>query len=249
LLSQQSLGARDMTMQKILAAAFAVALSAGSAMAAQVEFRFDNPLPGGGSNPLPNFTQGGITATPTCSVNNPLSGTVCSVTQNSEGLGVSWNRPGIPDDTSDDIDGLFRTENLTLTFSQNVKILRIDFERVTDIDLELPFPFPDIHIHDESALIIDGVSMGFGHISSALGIAGATATCSGVDDGDSGTECEVDLSALSWWGNAFTFGSMNLDADDGFRIESIVIEQIPEPMTLALFGSALLGLGAARRRR
>jgi hypothetical protein len=91
--------------------------------------------------------------------------------------------------------------------------------------------------------------MGFGHISSALGIAGATATCSGVDDGDSGTECEIDLSALGWWGTAFTFGGMNLGVDDGFRIESIVIEQIPEPMTLALFGSALLGLGAARRRR
>jgi PEP-CTERM motif len=231
------------------AALVAIGLTAGAASAAQVEFRFDSPLPGGGSNPLPSFSQGGVTATPTCSVNNPLSGTVCSVTQNSEGLGVTWNRPGIPDDTSHDIDGLFRTENLTITFSKNVRILRVDFERVTDIDQDLPFPLPDIHIHDESALIIDGVNKGFGHISSALGIAGATANCSGVDDGDSGTECEVDLSALNWSGTAFTFGGTGLDIDDGFRIESIVIEQIPEPMTLALFGSALIGLGVTRRRR
>ena len=125
------------------AAVLVSAFVAGSAAAAQFELRFDNPLPGGGSNPLPSFSQGGVTATPGCQVHNPLSGTTCSVTQNAEGLGVTWSRPGFPDDTSDEIDGLFRDESLTLTFSQKVRIVRIDFENVTDLDLELPFPLPD----------------------------------------------------------------------------------------------------------
>jgi hypothetical protein len=235
----------------LAAAAAAVLVSAfvGSASAAQFELRFDNPLPGGGSNPLPSFSQGGVTATPGCQVHNPLGGTACSVTQNAEGLGVTWSRPGFPDDTSDEIDGLFRDESLTLTFSQKVRIVRIDFENVTDLDLELPFPLPDIHIHDESALLVDGVVKGFGQISLALGIAGATANCTGVDDGDSGLECEVNVSALNWWANSLTFGGTDLDTDDNFRIESIVFEAIPEPATLALFGVGLLGAGLARRRR
>ena len=231
------------------AAVLVSAFVAGSAAAAQYEFRFDNPLPGGGANPLPNFSQGGITATPGCQVHNALNGTVCSVTQNAEGLGVSWSRPGLLDDTSGEIDGLFRDESLTLTFSQKVRIVRIDFENVTNIDTDLPWPLPDVHIHDESALLVDGVVKGFGQISLALGIAGATANCAGVDDGDSGLECEVNVSALNWWGNSFTFGGTDLDTDDNFRIESIVIEAIPEPATLALFGVGMLGAGLARRRR
>jgi len=228
------------------AAVMGAALTAGAASAAPVEFRFDNPLPGGGSNPPP-FTQGGITATTGCTVYNPLSGTVCSVTQNSEGLGVIWNRPGNPDDTSGALDGSFRSEALTFTFSQKVRIVRIDFEDVNDIDID--FFLLHIHEHDESALIIDGITKGFGRISSGLGINGATTSCSGVDDGAGGKECDVNVSAMNWTGNSFTFGGPNLDSDDAFRVESIVIEAIPEPMTLALFGSTLLGLGIVRRRR
>jgi hypothetical protein len=229
------------------AAVMSAALTAGAAVAAPVEFRFDNPLPGGGANPLPSFTHGGLTATTSCAVYNPLSGTVCSVTQNAEGLGAIWNRPGNPDDTSGELDGSFRAESLTITFNQKVRIVRIDFEDVTDIDFD--FFLVHIHEHDESALIIDGVNKGFGRISSGLGINGATTSCSGVDDGSGGKECDVTLAALNWTGTSFTFGGPNLDSDDAFRIESIVVEAIPEPMSMALFGSTLLGLGFARRRR
>lgn len=237
--------------QSIGAAALAIALSTGAANAAPLEIRFDNPAGGGYDpvvNPGPVFAQGGVSVTAGCST----TGYACSLTQNAEGLGVfSWTSVfGVPvPDTDADLDGFGSKETLHLTFNGSYRILRVDFERVTDIDIDLPWPLPDIHTHDESVLMIDGVNMGFGQISSALGIAGATATCSGVDDGDTGTECEVNLAALNWYGTTFSFGGVNLDGDDAFRIESIVIEAIPEPMSLALFASALVGFGATRRRR
>jgi hypothetical protein len=236
--------------QGIGAAALALILSTGAAMAAPVEIRFDNPAGGGYdplSNPAPVFSQGGVTVTASCST----TGFGCSLTQNAEGLGAfSWTSfLGFPvPDTNGDIDGLGSKESINLTLNGSYRILRVDFEGVTDIDIDR-WLLPDIHTHDESALIIDGVNKGFGQISSALGIAGATANCSSVDDGDSGTECEVNLAGLNWFGTTFTFGGGNLDNDDGFRIESIVIEAIPEPMSVAMFGSALFGFGMARRRR
>jgi hypothetical protein len=235
----------------VAAAAFAATIAAGSAAAAPLEIRFDNPAGGGynpASNPAPVFSQGGVSVTATCAT----TGFQCSLTQNAEGLGVSsWTSFfGFPvPDANGDLDGSGSREWINLVFNGNYRLLRVDFESVTDIDVDLPGRLFDVHLHDESALIIDGDNRGAGRISSALGIAGASANCSGVDEGDSGTECEVDLSALNWWGTSFTFGGLDLDFFEGFRIESIVIEQIPEPMSLALFGSAILGLGAARRRR
>jgi hypothetical protein len=150
----------NMTMQGIFAAAIAVALSAGSAMAAQIEIRFDNPAGGGYdpvSNPGPVFSQGGVSVTATCGT----TGIQCSLTQNAEGLGAfSWRSIfGVPvPDTDGDVDGFGSKEWINLTFNGSYRVLRVDFERVTDIDQDLPWPLPDVHTHDESVLIIDGVN-------------------------------------------------------------------------------------------
>jgi hypothetical protein len=232
----------------VAAVAFAATITAGSAAAAPLEIRFDNPAGGYIDSPELVFSQGGVSVTATCAT----TGLQCELTRNAEGLGVSslTSVLGFPlPDSNDEIDGFGSREWIDLTFNGNYRVLRVDFERVADVDIDLPGWIFDVHTHDESGLIIDGENKGAGRISSALGIAGAIANCSGVDDGNGGTECEVDLSALNWSGTSFTFGGLDLDLFEGFRIESIVIEQIPEPMSLALFGSAMLGLGAARRRR
>lgn len=227
------------------AAALTAALTAGPTMALPVEIRFDNPAGGAYSpatNPGPVFSRNGVTVTATCGT----TGISCSLSQNAEGLGVSSTRSVfgfLVGDGSSDIDGSGADDWLTLTLNSRYRLLRVDFEMVNN--------------GDESALIVDGLQLGFGNIgdaSNALGLANATSVCGlAVDDGAQGLECNVSLAALDIYGTSFRFGQglngSNLDSNDNFRIESIVLEQIPEPVSFALFGSALLGLGLARRRR
>ncbi|MFQ5774888.1 MAG: PEP-CTERM sorting domain-containing protein [Kiloniellaceae bacterium] len=206
-----------------------------------LEFRFDNPLPAGFPSSGPPQTQAGATwtrgdlsVTATCAEQGNDG---CSVTQNAEGLGV---RDHFFD--SSNIDGLGDNEQLILTWSRPVKILRIDFERVGR--------------YDESALIIDGVLKAAGYIKQALGIPSATATCAGVDDGLGGTECEIslDLVAMNFVGTRIAFGDslglgFSLDPFDSFRVESIVAMQVPEPGSLALMAVGFSGLGVIFRHR
>ena len=49
--------------------------------------------------------------------------------------------------------------------------------------------------------------------------------------------------------NTIGFRSDNLDNGVTVRVDNISISAIPEPTTIALFGAALLGMGALRRRR
>ena len=45
------------------------------------------------------------------------------------------------------------------------------------------------------------------------------------------------------------FRSANIGGNVTVRVDDITISAIPEPATIALFGAALLGMGALRRRR
>jgi hypothetical protein len=205
-------------------------LFSAAANATTIEFWFDDT--DDSSNTLMTFTKDGITASAQGGTEGEQPGSR-KVHQNAEGLGVY--DPDIGD--SSDIDGDGPDEFLNITFSESVRVLRIDFENVGD--------------DDESALIIDGVQISFGHIATALDIAGASVNCSVESDDD---ECNLDVSSLNLVGTTFTFGDAisggrSLDGDDDFRIEAMLIATVPEPGTLALMSIGLIGFGWMGRRR
>jgi hypothetical protein len=68
-----------------------------------------------------------------------------------------------------------------------------------------------------------------------LSLTGADATFSGNSN----------LSSISTVG----FRSVNLGGNLAVRVDDISISAVPEPTTIALFGAAMLGMGALRRRR
>ena len=213
-------------MTKIVLGCMAAFLFSTAASAVPIEFWFDQP--GNlGSQPSILYTETGITALAQGDIEGQAAGSR-NVHQNDEGLGVI----GGSGDASD-LDGSGPHEFLKITFSESVRLLSIAFENVDS--------------SDETALIIDGVQIGFGYIDHALDIAGVSADCTVPDDND---ECiiSIDVSALDLVGTAFVFGDgisggRSLDSDDDFRVERMLIARVPEPSALMLLGVVLVGLG------
>jgi hypothetical protein len=217
---------------KTILGGIAVLVFSTAASAVSIEFRFDEP--GNlGSQPSILFMEDGITALAQGGIEGQAPG-YRNVHQNDEGLGVIGDSGD-----AQDLDGYSSDEFLKITFSQSVRLLRIAFENV-DGD-------------DETALIIDGVQIGFGAIDDALDLAGASADCTIPDDND---ECiiSLDVSALDLVGTTFVFGDAisggrSLDDNDDFRIEGMRIASVPEPSALMLLGVVLAGLGWTGHRR
>jgi hypothetical protein len=210
-----------------------------AAFAVPTEIRFDMP-PFLEREPSMSFTVDGITATVRGGTNAEGLG-ARDVHQDGEGLGVVG---GFFDDS--DIDGF--------GLNDSAEFLQIDY----DIPIRLlQINFDNVDSDDESALIVDGVQIGFGFIESALGLGGVSADCYS-DDLD---ECQIsiDASSLNIVGTSFRFGDAlagdgrSLDDSDDFRIEAMSVElaePVPEPSAIVLMGTGLVGfLGYGWRRK
>lgn len=248
-------------MKKVFAATvlfIGVLMYGGAAKAVVVELRFDDAAGAGGpSNPgsvlgtIANFDGNtdstgllfeglphaivGHDSEVQCGVFDAAGS--CSVTQNSEGVGVRRSSGD-----SGQLDNTGRDEFLAFNFNQPLHLLRIDFELVDS--------------NDEAFLALtDNPTDPFQTILGSGNIIGTGACGPGVDDGSGppsdGLECEVSLGPGGIWvpeTHWLIIGTPLGDGGDNMRIESLVVEKVPEPITLLLLGAGLVGMGIFRRR-
>jgi hypothetical protein len=111
------------------------------------------------------------------------------------------------------------------------------------------------------------VSYFYGNASNPLSLVGkkiseltaAGLDNSGTDQGPSGSGAENVVTLDAGVYNSLLIGAEIGESNDAFKVRSLVIDftetpttptvDIPEPLSLALFGTGLLGLGIARRRQ
>lgn len=114
---------------------------------------------------------------------------------------------------------------------------------------------PDFFLPDESiSVAFDGPVTAFGiFFNVVLSPAGALFATTNL--GDTAVSSDTyDLSTFQFVGlisdvafNSVTFGA-NGTASSGFNVDNMILNRVPEPTTMALFGLALLAVRACQRR-
>lgn len=179
--------------------------------------------------PVYNIDLGGgnnVTMTVTASSN----GTGANITTNGQGMGVD-SRPGcclIDDGALDNYNGAFGQdgswEMLTFTFSGLVKLDSVEldnFEPIANADRHAEFA-----VNGGSHIDIDNNNM--------------------TDLGFSNWRYDYDGTAIT------SFSIATPDRSEGFasfRVNNLVVSEVPLPAAAWLFGSAVLGLGGMARRK
>jgi len=187
----------------------------------------------------------GVTTNATCSV---VGGGDCSVNQDFRGIGVTSSQ-GIGDDGSPlidqiDIDDNGSSERILLGLSHQNKTLRLLGISFEDVDSRF---FNGDFYDDQASISINGGFLGTGQIDNGAGI--GSAACyfpSNID------QCSVTLTTPFNLGmnSIIEIGAVGgIGKTNDFRIESVRVEVVPEPGSLALIGLGLVGMALFGRRK
>ncbi len=178
----------------------------------------------------------GVTTNATCSLNGVGD---CAVNQDFRGIGVT---SGDPFDQID-IDDNGVDERILLGLGHQKKTLRLIGISFEDVDSR----FFDGNARDDQATIsINGGFLGAGQIDNGAGIGSAACYFPANKD-----QCSVTLTTPFNLGmsSIIEIGALGTGRTNDFRIESLRVEVVPEPSSLALIGFGLAGIALFGRRK